>query len=56
MLYISTDYVFDGKNAPYKESDTPNPLNTYGKTKLAGENVVLSSSDRMLLYLAIDSC
>lgn len=38
MLYISTNEVFDGeKNAPYLEFDTPNPLNAYAKSKLAGE-------------------
>lgn len=38
MIYISTDYVFDGtKNGEYKEEDTPNPINVYGKTKHEGE-------------------
>jgi len=37
-VYISTDYVFDGsKDSPYIENDTPNPINTYGISKLAGE-------------------
>ena len=36
--FISTDYVFDGsKKKPYTEDDTPNPINTYGISKLAGE-------------------
>lgn len=42
VIYISTDYVFDGKNPPYKETDTPNPLNKYGKSKLEGEKVTLA--------------
>lgn len=37
IIYISTDYVFDGTQPPYKPEDQPNPLNFYGKTKLAGE-------------------
>jgi len=37
-VYISTDYVFDGsKNTPYTEEDHPNPINTYGISKVAGE-------------------
>lgn len=38
LIYISTDYVFSGeKYSPYTEFDSPNPINVYGKTKLAGE-------------------
>ncbi|XP_028331227.1 methionine adenosyltransferase 2 subunit beta [Gouania willdenowi] len=41
FLYISTDYVFDGRNPPYGEDDAPNPLNVYGKSKLQGEREAL---------------
>jgi dTDP-4-dehydrorhamnose reductase len=37
FVYISTDYVFDGKLGMKKEDDTPNPIGFYGKSKLAGE-------------------
>lgn len=43
LIHISTDYVFDGKNyKPYIETDTPNPQNIYGKSKLAGEQAMQS--------------
>jgi dTDP-4-dehydrorhamnose reductase len=38
LIHYSTDYVFDGtKDSPYVEDDRPNPLNAYGRSKLAGE-------------------
>ncbi len=43
LVYISTDYVFDGKNGPYDEEARPNPLGYYAKSKLAAENVVIAS-------------
>ena len=43
LVYPSTDYVFDGrKNSPYTESDQPNPLSVYGRTKLEGEQAALA--------------
>lgn len=40
LIYISTDYVFDGTSPPYEVGDKPNPLQFYGQTKLAGENAI----------------
>jgi dTDP-4-dehydrorhamnose reductase len=40
LMYISTDYVFDGEQGLYKEDDRVNPINYYGLTKLEGENAV----------------
>ncbi len=45
MVYISTDYVFDGTEAPYSTDATPNPINLYGKTKFLGEEVTKEYAD-----------
>ena len=44
FIYISTDYVFDGKNPPYQIGDKTNPLNKYGLSKLNGERVTINDS------------
>ena len=47
VLHISTDFVFDGKSErPYIETDTPNPINVYGASKLAGEELLVESGCR----------
>lgn len=47
LVHYSTDYVFDGtKTGPYTETDTPNPLNVYGRTKLEGEEIIRDSGCR----------
>jgi len=40
LIHISTDYVFDGCCGPYSETDLPNPISYYGRSKLAGENII----------------
>ncbi len=40
LVFISTDYVFDGTSPPYGEEARPNPLNLYGRSKVEGEEVV----------------
>jgi len=50
LIHFSTDYVFDGsKRDPYTEADIPAPLGWYGKTKLAGEEAVLSMGGRHMV-------
>ena len=43
LIFISTDFVFDGMNGPYKETDTVNPVSYYGSTKVAAEKAVAES-------------
>ena len=54
LIHISTDYVFDGAlNRPYSPKDTPNPLNVYGASKLAGEKTIqaVGVSIRLCVHL-----
>jgi dTDP-4-dehydrorhamnose reductase len=51
LVHFSTDYVFDGsKKAPYVETDPVNPLNVYGRTKLAGEEAIRNSDAAHLIF------
>jgi dTDP-4-dehydrorhamnose reductase len=54
-VFISTDYVFDGKKAtPYTEKDKPNPLNYYAKTKLIAEEAIkILTSDYIIARTAV---
>jgi dTDP-4-dehydrorhamnose reductase len=50
LVHFSTDYVFDGhKRVPYVETDSTNPLNAYGRSKLAGEEAILGIGCRHLI-------
>lgn len=44
LIHLSTDFIFDGKNGPYKEEDEPAPLSYYGECKLEAERVVMASN------------
>lgn len=51
LVHYSTDYVFDGtKTEAYVETDTPNPLNVYGRTKLEGEKAIRDSGCRHFIF------
>ncbi|MDA9316455.1 SDR family oxidoreductase [Polaribacter sp.] len=43
IIHLSTDFIFDGKKGNYKETDTPNPLNYYGVSKLKSEEILRNS-------------
>jgi dTDP-4-dehydrorhamnose reductase len=45
LVHFSTDYVFDGSRTEYIESDTPNPINVYGRSKLLGEQKIAEKTD-----------
>jgi dTDP-4-dehydrorhamnose reductase len=51
LVHFSTDYIFDGsKKAPYIETDPVNPLNVYGRSKLAGEEAIRKSGAAHLIF------
>lgn len=52
LLYLSTDYVFDGVKGMYTESDPPNPVNYYGLTKMAGEVAVKTACGQWCIVRA----
>ena len=50
LIHYSTDYVFDGtKDSAYTEDDPPNPINAYGRSKLAGERAMIQSAGDYLI-------
>ena len=49
FIYISTDYVFDGKKGNYNEANKPNPQSIYGKSKLSAENIVKTLNNYLII-------
>ena len=54
FVQLSSDSVFDGtKQSPYEETDIPNPINYYGKTKLESENIVLGNQNNVVVRASV---
>jgi dTDP-4-dehydrorhamnose reductase len=52
-IHLSTDFIFDGENGPYRENDKPNPLSWYAQTKLDAEKIVEASALRWAVLRTI---
>ena len=53
VVYLSTEYVFDGKKGPYSEEDKPNPQSVYAQTKYEGEQIVLSRKNSSVIRTTV---
>ncbi len=53
FIHLSTDFVFDGLNGPYREDSVPNPVSYYGETKLQAEEIVKKSSGKWTILRTI---
>ena len=53
LIYLSTEYVFDGIKGNYIESDTPRPINRYGETKLLGEKATLQFQQNLVIRTSL---
>ncbi|MEM2618786.1 MAG: dTDP-4-dehydrorhamnose reductase [Candidatus Hadarchaeales archaeon] len=53
LVYVSTDYVFDGEGGLYTEEDVPNPINYYGLTKLEGEKQVMKVDGHLIARTSV---
>ena len=53
MVYLSTDFVFDGKKGRYKETDQPNPTSVYSSTKLMGEHMVAQTDNSLICRASV---
>ena len=61
LIHLSTDFIFDGEDGPYKEDDEPNPLSYYGLSKLRSEELIINSGIKhtilrtILVYGVVDN-
>jgi dTDP-4-dehydrorhamnose reductase len=56
LVHYSTDYIFDGeKPSPYTEDDVPHPINTYGRSKLAGETAMRQAGEFMTKFALVSA-
>ena len=53
FIHISSDFIFDGENGPYSETDVPNPLSFYGESKWESEKIILKSSLRWAIVRTV---
>jgi len=53
LIHISTDFIFDGEDGPYKEDDKPNPLSYYGLSKLKSEEILYNHNVRWTILRTI---
>lgn len=53
LVHISTDFIFDGEKGPYVETDTPNPVNFYGQSKLDAELAIQASGARYAILRTV---
>lgn len=53
LVFMSTDYIFDGKNGPYSEGDESSPINYYGLTKLEGEKLVEKLDEHIIVRTTV---
>ena len=49
IIFVSTDFVFNGKRGNYSEDDTPNPINHYARTKLEGEKIIRENCPKHII-------
>jgi dTDP-4-dehydrorhamnose reductase len=55
LVFFSTDLVFDGRKGNYSETAAPNPLHTYGETKVAAEEIVLKNPRHLVVRTSINA-